>query len=102
MENTTVTTTVTTAPQDPPKQPDIEYHPNLEKYLQRKSHRLAENPDLPNTALPPGFPEQVDDPIVWEGKDWFSEDQWVYQLRDNELNEISDALHHFISGCILT
>ena len=88
------------APQDTSKQPDIEYHPNLEKYLQRKSRRLTENPDLPKTALPPGFPEQVDGPIVWEGKDWVSEDQWVYHLSDMELNEIGDALHHFRGGCI--
>lgn len=78
------------------------YHPNLETYLQRKSRRLAENPnDLPKSPLPPGFPEQVDGPAVWEGNDWVGEDQWVYHLSETELKEISDALRHFTSGCHL-
>ena len=83
------------------KQPDIEYHPNLETYLQRKSRRIAENPNLPNTPLPPGFPEWVDGPVVWEGNDWVGEDQWVYRLSETELKEISDALYYFRSGCHL-
>ena len=56
------------------------YHPNLETYLQRKSRRLAENPNLPKSPLPPGFPEQVDGPAVWEGNDWVGEDQWSTAL----------------------
>lgn len=89
------------SPQDTSKQPDIEYHPNFEKYLQRTCRRLVENPDLPKTSLPPGFPERVDGPIVWEGNDWACEDQWVYRLSEMELKEISDALHHFRSECLL-
>ncbi|KAJ3510436.1 hypothetical protein NLJ89_g4677 [Agrocybe chaxingu] len=77
------------------QQPDIEYHPNFDKYLQRTARRLAENPDLPNTPLPPGFPARVDGPIVWEGKDWVSEKQWVYVLNEAELKEIDDGLVHF-------
>ncbi|KAF9484930.1 Clavaminate synthase-like protein [Pholiota conissans] len=78
-----------------PKQPDIGYHPDYQNYLKRTARRLAENPDLPNTPLPPGFPKRVEGPIVWEGKDWDSEDQWVYRLSDAELKEIDDALEHF-------
>ena len=90
------------APQGTPSnQPDIEYHPNFETYLQRKCRRIAENPDLSKTPLPPGFPERVDGPIVWEGNDWVSEDQWVYCLSEMELKEISDALYHFRSECLL-
>ncbi|CAA7265330.1 unnamed protein product [Cyclocybe aegerita] len=77
------------------RQPDIEYHPNYDKYLQRTARRLAENPDLPNTPLPPGFPARVDGPIVWEGKDWTSEKQWVYVLSEEELKEIDGGLAHF-------
>jgi hypothetical protein len=77
------------------KQPDIQYHPSYEKFLQRRARRLAENPDLPNVSLPKGFPKQVEGPIVWEGEDWESEDQWVYQLSVAELKEIDDALEHF-------
>jgi len=98
---TTVNTATFPSLEDTQKQPDIEYHPNLERFLQRTSRRLLENPDLPKTPLPPGFPEQVSGPIVWEGNDWASEDQWVYCLSEMELKEISDALQHFRSKCLL-
>jgi hypothetical protein len=76
-------------------QPDIQYHPDLVKYKERTSRRLQQNPDLLKTKLPPGFPDKVEGPIVWEGKDWTNEDQWVYKLSDNELQEINDALKYF-------
>ena len=79
------------------KQPDIEYHPDYEKYLQRRTRRLAENPKLSDVLLPSGFPKRVDGPIVWEGKDWTSEDQWVYRLGELELKEVDDALICFRS-----
>ncbi|KAK0434047.1 uncharacterized protein EV420DRAFT_1282790 [Desarmillaria tabescens] len=77
------------------KQPDISYHPDKAKYHARTARRLAEDPSLPEVALPEGFPPRVEGPIVWEGKDWTSEDQWVYQLRDAELEEIDRALQYF-------
>ncbi|KAK0458498.1 uncharacterized protein EV420DRAFT_359644 [Desarmillaria tabescens] len=77
------------------KQPDISYHPDKAKYHARTARRLAEDPSLPEVALPEGFPPRVEGPIVWEGKDWTSEDQWVYQLRDAELEEIDQALQYF-------
>jgi hypothetical protein len=91
----TVTTTQDDFTSVPCKQPDISYHPDHTKYLQRTARRLAENPNLPKTPLPEGFPERVDGPIVWEGKDWKDEDQWVYHLSQAELKEINDALTHF-------
>lgn len=78
-------------------QPDIQYHPDLVKYKERTARRLAQNPDLLKATLPPGFPAKVEGPIVWEGKDWTSEDQWVYKLSNDELQEIDDALKHFES-----
>lgn len=95
---TTTTTTIVeqrSAPEVAPVQPDIGYHPDVEKYLARSKRRLAENPDLPNVALPPGFPQRVDGPIVWKGADWRGEEQWVYRLDGSELKEIDDALQHF-------
>ncbi|KAK0210263.1 hypothetical protein DFS33DRAFT_1250563 [Desarmillaria ectypa] len=77
------------------KQPDISYHPDEAKYHARTARRLAENPSLPEVPLPEGFPPLVEGPIVWEGKDWTSEDHWVYQLGDTELKEIDQALEHF-------
>ncbi|KAF8968329.1 hypothetical protein BDZ97DRAFT_428646 [Flammula alnicola] len=91
----TLTTTGHLPLQPAAKQPDIEYHPDYEKYLHRQVRRLAENPDLPKTPLPPGFPGGVDGAIMWEGKDWQNEDQWVYRLSDSELKEIDNALVHF-------
>lgn len=76
-------------------QPDINYHPDWEKYCQRTTLRLKAEPSLPNTPLPEGFPSQVDHPSVWEGKDWTHEEQWVYRLSAVELKEIDDALTHF-------
>ncbi|KAF5379909.1 hypothetical protein D9757_007223 [Collybiopsis confluens] len=75
--------------------PDISYHPDETKYKRRTARRLAENPDLPNTALPPGYPSKIEGPIVWEGKDWTSEDQWVFHLSSEQLQEIDGALAHF-------
>lgn len=79
------------------KQPDIEYHPDEAKYHARVARLLAENPDRINVPLPDGFPQQVEGPIVWEGKDWMSEDQWVYKFSAAELEEINNALIHFKS-----
>ncbi|KAG6873161.1 hypothetical protein C0995_002010 [Termitomyces sp. Mi166 len=78
-------------------QPDIEYHPNREKWQARTARRLREDPLLPTTPLPPGFPQELVSPLVWECKDWQSEKQWVYDLSNAELREIDDAVHHFRS-----
>ncbi|KAF9465454.1 taurine catabolism dioxygenase TauD [Collybia nuda] len=77
--------------------PDITYHPDREKWYARTARRLAENPSLPSTPLPAGFPTKLDSPLVWEGKDWHDEKQWVYELNTNELKEIDDAVRHFHS-----
>lgn len=79
-------------------QPDIEYHPDPAKYKTRTAQRLAENPDLSRMHLPAGFPAKVEGPVVWEGKDWTNEDQWVYKLNDEELKEIDGAMKRFESG----
>lgn len=88
-------TTTTTETLLQSKQPDIQYHPDQAKFQARTARRLAENPNLAQTSLPAGFPLKVEGPIVWEGKDWTSEDQWVYKLSAAELQEINDALAHF-------
>ena len=79
------------------KQPDIDYNVDKDKYLARVARNDAENPDRANVALPDGFPKQVDGAIIWEGKDWTSEDQWVYKLSVIELEEIDNALDYFKS-----
>ncbi|KAK6514634.1 hypothetical protein TWF281_004832 [Arthrobotrys megalospora] len=79
----------------PGGQPDIEYHPDPAKYATRTLLRLQNDPSLRETPLPPGFPEKVEGPIVWEGKDWTDEKQWVYELSAVELKEIDDAIKYF-------
>lgn len=86
---------VTAPAAEEPKQPDIEYHPDRVKWQARTARRLKEDPSLPNTALPEGFPKKVDSPLVWAGKDWKEEKEWVYELNATELKEIDDAVKHF-------
>ena len=76
-------------------QPDISYHPNAEQYKARTARRLAENPSLANSTLPEGFPQKVESPLVWEGKDFKDEKEWVYELNPGQLVEIDDAVKHF-------
>ncbi len=78
-----------------PKQPDISYHPDLEKYRLRTARRFQLDPHLAHVPLPKNFPPQVEGPNVWEGNDWTNEEQWVYQLSETQLKEIDEALEHF-------
>ncbi|TFK36380.1 hypothetical protein BDQ12DRAFT_609947 [Crucibulum laeve] len=78
-----------------PLQPDIEYHPNEEKWRVRTARRLAEDPLLPTTPLPRGFPQKLESPLVWKGSDWMDESQWVYELNESQLKEIDDAVKYF-------
>ena len=76
-----------------PVQPDIQYHPEYEKYKDR-TRRRKETETL-QTSLPAGFPQQLISPLVWEGKDVEKRDDWIYQLKDGQLDEIDAALKSF-------
>lgn len=76
-----------------PAQPDIQYHPEYEKY-QERTRRRKELETLPST-LPAGFPQKLESSLVWEGKDIEKRDDWTYQLGDNQLDEIDAALNSF-------
>lgn len=75
--------------------PDISYIPDREKWLKRTAKRLADDPTLLSTPLPEGFPQKLESPLVWEGKDYKDDSQWVYDLSPAELKEIDEAVHHF-------
>ncbi|KAF8995161.1 taurine catabolism dioxygenase TauD [Cyathus striatus] len=77
------------------KQPDITYHPDRAKWHARTARRLSEDSSLLQKPLPNGFPKKLESPLVWEGKDWKDEPQWVYQLTEEQLKEIDDAVKHF-------
>ncbi|KAF9055633.1 hypothetical protein BJ165DRAFT_433113 [Panaeolus papilionaceus] len=86
---------VSSLSKDAPKQPDITYQPNEAKWKARTARRLAEDPQLPQTPLPDGFPKKLDTPLVWEGKDWKDPSEWEYDLSEAQLNEIDNALRSF-------
>ncbi|THC95330.1 hypothetical protein EYZ11_005190 [Aspergillus tanneri] len=76
-------------------QPDIQYHPDYAKYTAR-AQRRQETENLP-TTLPPGFPDKLSSPLVWEGKDIEKRDDWIYKLNDEQRQEIDAALQSFKS-----
>jgi hypothetical protein len=91
----TATTLSTKSDENNRRQPDISYAPDRARWTRRTTQRLAEDPTLLSVPLPEGFPRKLDSPLVWEGKDWKSESQWVYNLSPGELKEIDEAVHHF-------
>ncbi|KAH8825797.1 hypothetical protein DL96DRAFT_1670168 [Flagelloscypha sp. PMI_526] len=102
---TTTTTTVTESLAEryevpTPGGPDIIYHPDEVKYKARTERRLKEDPSLPTTPLPAGFPTKLESPLVWEGKDYEEkgEKEWTYDLNAQELEEIDDALKSFTAS----
>lgn len=76
-----------------PVQPDIQYHPDYEKY-QALTRRRKETESL-QTSLPKGFPEKLTSPLVWDGKDIEKNSDWVYKLSDEQLDEIDAGLKSF-------
>ncbi|PNH38721.1 hypothetical protein VD0004_g8132 [Verticillium dahliae] len=91
MSTTTVSTTTATATASP-RQPDISYHPDYEKYQARATRRAKL--DLPKT-LPDGFPAQLQGPLVWEGQGLADRYQWTYVLSPAQLQEVDEALRSF-------
>ena len=77
----------------PPGQPDIDYAPNLDKYLARVKRR-NETERLEN-KLPDGFPARMESDLVWDGADIGSKYDWTYELNEQEVEEIEAALEHF-------
>jgi len=76
-----------------PTQPDIQYHPDYEKY-QARSQRRKDTEDL-STILPDGFPQQLSSTLVWEGKDVEKRDDWILRLNEAQLDELDQALKSF-------
>lgn len=74
-------------------QPDISYHPDFQKYQLRSERIRAQSSSVSN--LPEGFPDQLKGELVWEGKDYTDEKQWILALTEDHLAEIDDALKAF-------
>lgn len=81
-----------------PVQPDIQYHPEYEKYKARTLRR--KETEVLESTLPHGFPQKLESPLAWEGKDIEKRNDWIYHLSDSQLNEIDAALEHFKCMCL--
>jgi hypothetical protein len=79
-----------------PRQPDIQYHPDYQKYVDRTARRIKS--EILSKELPPGLPQQLSAPFVWDGKDIQGSDDWVVALSENDVEEIDQALNHFKGG----
>jgi hypothetical protein len=84
---------ISPAPAGPLGQPDIGYTPNPETYRARVERRLAKE-NLSRT-LPDGFPQQLKSELVWDGATVSAEYEWSYQLTEQDLEEVHQALEHF-------
>lgn len=74
-------------------QPDISYHPDLNKFHLRTERLKAERD--PEATLPSGFPKELTGTLVWEGQDFKDDRDWTLVLNEEQLAEIHDALLHF-------
>ncbi|ORX90130.1 Clavaminate synthase-like protein [Basidiobolus meristosporus CBS 931.73] len=75
-------------------QPNITYLPDRKNWKERTERRLAE--EQLTRELPEGFPEQLEGPKLWTGSDYEGkEEQWVYNLTEEELLEIDNAVKDF-------
>ncbi|KAI5358282.1 putative TauD/TfdA-like domain, taurine dioxygenase TauD-like superfamily [Septoria linicola] len=79
----------------PAGQPDIDYAPDLDKYLARVARR-RESEQL-KSELPEGYPTELKSDLVWDGSTIAKEYDFVYELNAEELEEIEEALVHFQS-----
>lgn len=74
-------------------QPDIQYHPDYDKYTARTERR--KRTEALQHTVPAGYPEELKSPLVWEGKDVESRNDWIYHLSEAQLDEIDAALKSF-------
>ena len=75
--------------------PDISWIPSYKVYKERVETLKALYPDRP-TALPEGWPAQIDAPRAWSGED-FKSDEYVIKLSAEDVAEIETGLAHFKS-----
>jgi hypothetical protein len=73
--------------------PDIAYTPDWEKYQARTKKRLAT--EKLAQSLPAGFPSQLKSDFVWDGESIKEKYDWVYELNENDIAEVEDALQYF-------
>ncbi|RMZ87064.1 hypothetical protein DV736_g5712, partial [Chaetothyriales sp. CBS 134916] len=76
-----------------PRQPDIQYHPDFQKYQSRVKRRLETEPVTKH--LPDGFPQQLNSDLVWDGATIGQSYDWNFVLTTEHVEELEAALTHF-------
>ncbi|KAJ9130962.1 Taurine catabolism dioxygenase family protein [Pleurostoma richardsiae] len=79
----------------PAGQPDIEYTPDHDKYLERARRRRETEPL--SKQLPEGFPQRLQSDLVWDQNTLAGSYDWNYVLTNDDIIEIQNALRHFKS-----
>ena len=77
------------------ERPEIGYLPD-EQNFQERAARLAAQGDLSaDSSRPAGFPERMEGPRVWSGKDLGDEDSYAVHLTPSDIEEVEAALESF-------
>ncbi|KAK5994101.1 Taurine hydroxylase-like protein SAT17 [Cladobotryum mycophilum] len=76
-------------------QPDIDYHPNYDTYLDRVKKR--QETEKLERSLPEGFPTKLESELVWDGRTLAETWDWNYVLDESDLAEVDAAVKHFKS-----
>ncbi|KAK3323758.1 hypothetical protein B0T19DRAFT_213248 [Cercophora scortea] len=74
--------------------PDIDWFPSYKVYKDRVERLKALNVDRP-TALPAGWPLQVDTERAWSKADFKSEDEFIVHFSPEDIAEIEAGLEFF-------
>jgi hypothetical protein len=77
--------------------PDIQWNPSFATYQQRVSALSKLRTDRP-TSVPAGFPAKVDAPWMWDGSEFSDENEFVFHLGEEDIDEIEQALSSFKGG----
>lgn len=76
----------------------INWQPDYEVYINRPATAASQ---APKGALMRGWPKMLVSALVWKGQDFQSEEEYIYNLGDDEKREIKNALRHFKSQSAL-
>ncbi|KAL4780651.1 hypothetical protein BJX76DRAFT_360635 [Aspergillus varians] len=79
---------------DGPSQPDIEWNPSYQTFLERVERLAASAADRP-TSLPDGFLPSIDAPRVWTGSDFEDSTKYVLEFSAKDIKEIERGLAYF-------
>ncbi|KAK0645709.1 hypothetical protein B0T16DRAFT_145692 [Cercophora newfieldiana] len=81
-------------PSEPIIRPDIDWIPSYKVYKDRVERLAALGLDRP-TAVPEGWPTQIDAERCWSGSDFKSEDDYVFRLTADDIVEVEAGLACF-------